>query len=131
MNHQVIFFFFSSFINESLSHFFLLFWFGLKKFEIGETRERERETISFNEHPGRNLFRIGREEDQVVGIPPLSFLGSPIQIEVHGNERRDVPPLWPSWDRCHAHCQPFSRLVFFANILFWRRRRKEKIIFPA
>lgn len=42
--------------------------------------------VSFNEHPGRNLFRSGREEDQVVDIPPLSFLGSPIQIEVHGNE---------------------------------------------
>lgn len=111
----------SSELNSIRRPFLFLLFFSNEISWLKRLVETTKATSSFNEHPGRNLLReVKDDEDQVVGIPPLSILGSPIQIEVHGNERRDVPPLWgpPSWDRCTAHSPRI-----FSSARRWKKKR--------
>lgn len=111
----------SSGLNSIRGPFLFLLFFSNEISWLKRLVETTKATSSFNEHPGRNLLReVKDDEDQVVGIPPLSILGSPIQIEVHGNERRDVPPLWgpPSWDRCTAHSPRI-----FSSARRWKKKR--------
>lgn len=119
----------SSGLNSIRGPFLFLLFFSNEISWLKRLVETTKATSSFNEHPGRNLLReVKDDEDQVVGIPPLSILGSPIQIEVHGNERRDVPPLWgpPSWDRCTAHSPRI-----FSSARRWKKKEEEEIcIFP-